>query len=55
MHEGMRWFDLRRYEIPVQHRLENGALITLEGNDNRKVLQLPQTALDVGGLEPNPR
>jgi hypothetical protein len=24
-------------------------------NDLRKVLQIPQNAIDVGGLEPNPR
>jgi hypothetical protein len=55
MHEGLRWFDIKRYQIPVQHTLENGTPINLNGDDNRKVLQLPQTALDVGGLEPNPR
>ena len=55
MHEGMRWFDIRRYDIPVEHTLENGSEVFLEEEDERKVLQLPQTALDVGGLEPNPR
>lgn len=55
MHEGLRWFDLKRYEIPVQHMLENGSLITLDDDDDRKVLQIPQAAIDVGGLEPNPR
>ena len=55
MHEGMRWFDIRRFGIPVNHMLQNGAIITLEGDDNRKVLQIPQAAIDVGGLEPNPR
>ena len=55
MHEGLRWFDIRRYGIPVQHVLESGNQIFLEENDDRKVLQLPQSALDVGGLEPNPR
>ena len=55
MHEGLRWFDIRRYGIPVDHILENGSEITLEEEDDRKVLQLPQSALDVGGLEPNPR
>jgi hypothetical protein len=54
-HEGLRWFDVKRYQIPVSHILENGSLISLTGDDNRKVLQLPQAALDVGGLEPNPR
>ena len=55
MHEGLRWFDIRRYGIPVDHTLENGSQITLEADDDRKVIQLPQSALDVGGLEPNPR
>jgi hypothetical protein len=55
IHEGLRWFDIKRYQIPVQHRLEDGTPVTLESDDNRKALQLPQTALDVGGLEPNPR
>ena len=55
MHEGMRWFDIRRFGIPVNHMLQNGAIVTLEGDDNRKVLQIPQAAIDVGGLEPNPR
>ncbi|WP_276372389.1 RagB/SusD family nutrient uptake outer membrane protein [Chryseolinea sp. H1M3-3] len=55
MHEGLRWFDIKRYQIPVRHFLENGTPIQLEGDDKRQVLQLPQTALDVGGLEANPR
>jgi hypothetical protein len=55
MHEGLRWFDIKRYQFPVQHLLENGQQITLEPDDNRKVLQLPQSAIDVGGLQPNPR
>jgi hypothetical protein len=55
MHEGLRWFDIRRYSIPVDHLLEDGAVITLAADDMRKVLQLPQSAIDVGGLEPNPR
>ena len=55
MHEGMRWFDIRRLQIPVTHILADGSAKTLEANDNRKVLQIPQAAIDVGGLEPNPR
>jgi hypothetical protein len=55
MHEGLRWFDIKRFQIPVEHVMENGTTIFLEGDDDRQVLQLPQTALDVGGLEPNPR
>lgn len=55
IHEGMRWFDIKRYGIPVNHILQNGSIITLEPDDERKVLQIPQAAIDVGGLEPNPR
>lgn len=55
MHEGLRWFDIKRYDIPVQHVLENGSIIRLDDDDDRKVLQIPQAAIDVGGLEPNPR
>ncbi|MGC1243756.1 MAG: RagB/SusD family nutrient uptake outer membrane protein [Chryseosolibacter sp.] len=55
MHEGLRWFDIKRFGVPVTHMLQNGAVITLESDDNRKVLQIPQAAIDVGGLKPNPR
>jgi hypothetical protein len=55
MHEGLRWFDLKRYGFEVEHVLQNGSIITLTQDDKRKVLQIPQTAIDVGGLEPNPR
>jgi hypothetical protein len=55
MHEGLRWFDIKRYEIPVTHDLDDGSTITLKDDDKRKVIQIPQAAIDVGGLEPNPR
>ena len=53
--QGMRWFDLKRYQIGVVHDLIDGSTITLSGNDERKAIQIPQSAIDVGGLEPNPR
>jgi starch-binding outer membrane protein, SusD/RagB family len=55
MHEGLKWFDLKRFEIPVEHVLQDGSTITLEDDDKRKVLQIPQAAIDIGGLKPNPR
>jgi starch-binding outer membrane protein, SusD/RagB family len=55
MHEGLKWFDLKRYDIPVEHVLQDGSIITLKADDNRKVLQIPQAAIDIGGLKPNPR
>lgn len=53
--QGMRWFDLKRFEFPVVHELVDGSTIRLESDDLRKVLQIPTSAIDVGGLEPNPR
>ena len=53
--QGMRWFDLKRFEIDVSHNLEDGSLIELSGDDLRWVLQIPESAQEVGGLEPNPR
>ena len=55
IHEGLRWFDIKRFGVPVVHVLDNGSVITLDEDDNRKVLQIPTAAIDVGGLEPNPR
>lgn len=55
MHEGLRWFDIKRFQFPVTHVLADGSMTMLESQDNRKVLQIPQAAIDVGGLEPNPR
>lgn len=55
IHEGLRWFDIKRYEIRVRHDMETGGTETLQADDERKVLQIPQAAIDVGGLTPNPR
>lgn len=55
MHEGLRWFDIKRFQFPVVHIKQDGAVMTLTEEDNRKVLQIPKAAIDVGGLEPNPR
>ena len=55
MHEGMRWFDIRRFDLPVTHVLDNGNEIELAAEDLRKQIQIPKTAVDVSGLEPNPR
>lgn len=55
MHEGLRWFDLKRHNIEVKHDLADGTIITLAPDDKRRIIQIPQTAIDVGGLQPNPR
>ncbi|MDW3210346.1 MAG: RagB/SusD family nutrient uptake outer membrane protein [Reichenbachiella sp.] len=54
--QGMRWFDLKRFQVPVQHLGPDGSVIAeLEADDLRKVLQIPTSAQEVGGLERNER
>lgn len=54
--QGMRWFDIKRFGFEVNHINESGTgFETLRSDDVRKALQIPTTAIDVGGLEPNPR
>ena len=52
--EGMRWFDMQRYGIPVQHQTSSGQVISVPANDPRRVLQIPQTAT-LAGIEQNSR
>jgi tetratricopeptide (TPR) repeat protein len=66
LHEGLRWFDLKRYGIEIYHRsIEitaqlNGAtdvkhiVDMLQTRDPRYALQLPAAVISAG-LEPNPR
>lgn len=55
IHEGLRWFDIKRFGLEVEHTMADQSTISLDANDDRKVLQIPQAAIDVGGLEPNDR
>jgi hypothetical protein len=55
MHEGMRWFDIKRFGMEVSHVLDDGSTISLDDEDDRRVLQIPQAAIDVGGLKANSR
>ena len=55
IHEGLRWFDIKRYNLPVSHTLGDGSVITLEREDFRKALQIPEAAQEIGNLAPNPR
>lgn len=54
---GLRWFDIKRYNIPISHQFPinlGGELIELEAQDLRKAIQIPANAL-AQGLIPNPR
>lgn len=53
-YEGLRWFDIRRFNLKVIHRVKNGEPVTLQENDARKVLQIP-VAAQQAGLTPNAR
>jgi hypothetical protein len=60
LHEGMRWFDILRYKLPVSHTtspLPGGGVTvvaTLQADDLRKVLQIPAST-SLAGIAPNPR
>ncbi|MCE7065554.1 RagB/SusD family nutrient uptake outer membrane protein [Dyadobacter sp. CY326] len=52
--EGMRWFDMQRYAIPVTHETVSGSAITVPATDPKRVLQIPQSAT-LAGIAQNPR
>jgi len=54
IYNGMRWFDIRRFNLKVEHNVKGGTPVTLNGDDARKVLQIPVSAQQYG-LQPNAR
>ncbi len=59
LHEGLRWFDIKRYgiEVPRIQVQSDGTfkvIDVLTKNDLRKAMQLPQDVISAG-IEPNPR
>lgn len=52
--EGMRWFDLLRYNIAVTHTTTDGRTMTLESGSNQRVFQLPES-VKLSGMPLNPR
>lgn len=54
MQEGMRWFDILRYNIPVEHQTLEGKTYRLTANDLHRVFQIPQSAGE-SGVSQNPR
>lgn len=58
IHEGMRWFDIKRFNLVVEHNTyEFGQVVrnnVLVKDDKRRALQIPQRASD-NGIEKNPR
>ncbi len=54
LHDGLRWFDLKRYGIEITHKRGTEALRTLVWNDDRRAIQIPQD-VRMAGMEANPR
>lgn len=59
LHEGLRWFDVKRYGIAINRYLylSNGEYTisqVLQQDDNRKAIQIPKDVISAG-LTPNPR
>lgn len=52
--EGMRWFDILRHNITVQHPTVDGETMVLAPGDLRRVIQIPQEAT-LAGIKRNPR
>ncbi len=46
--EGMRWYDMLRYGLPVEHTTFQGEVITVPVTDPRRQLQLPQSVVQSG-------
>ena len=54
LHDGLRWFDLKRYGIEITHKRGTEAVRTLVWNDDRRAIQLPQD-VRIAGMQENPR
>lgn len=53
VHEGLRWFDIKRYGIKVVHHYRDANeddihVDSLMWNDPRRVIQIPQNVIDAG-------
>ena len=48
LYEGQRYYDILRWNIPVTHRDNSGQTSTLTPDDDRRILQIPQTAILAG-------
>lgn len=56
MHEGVRWLDVKRYGIPIEHTIYGGVPLQLPYDDPRRAIQIPQQVLSApGDITPNPR
>ena len=54
INEGLRWFDIKRFNLEVSHTDVNGDEFLLSSQDLKKAVQIPEKGL-ANGIEPNPR
>ncbi|OOG66764.1 RagB/SusD family nutrient uptake outer membrane protein [Flavobacterium sp. A45] len=54
VHEGLRWLDVKRFNIVVNHATFGKPVNTLVKDDKRRALQIPLAASNYG-IEKNPR
>lgn len=54
LHDGLRWQDIKRYGIVIQHAQGIDPVKTLEVLDERRAIQLPVEVV-AAGMTPNPR
>ena len=54
LHTGLRWHDLKRYGIEIEHRQGTDPVRTLVWNDDRRAIQLPKEVISAG-MSANPR
>ncbi len=53
MFEGLRWFDIKRYGIEIEHNISGTGNTKLLYNDDRRAIQIPQEVISAG-IAPNP-
>ena len=54
LHDGIRWHDIKRYGIEIEHLRGKEPVRKLIWNDDRRAIQLPQEVI-VAGMTANPR
>lgn len=52
LQKGIRWFDIRRYHLEVEHLLLDGRTIRLSDVNPKRCFQIPRSAINTG-MEPN--
>ena len=54
LHDGLRWHDIKRYGIEIEHLQGKDLARKLVWNDDRRAIQLPQEVI-MAGMTANPR